>query len=82
MKFFVEKSLNQNKKLYRVKGNDRTGKRAWYLVLVPKLKSVMFEKALKSGALKITDYGNVIASGYGEEPSEKIINFYKEKHSI
>ena len=82
MKIFAEKILNQNTKLYKVKGDDHTGKKAWYLVSVNKTKAALFEKALKSGILKITDYGKVIASGYGEEPSEKTINFYKEKYSI
>lgn len=58
--------------IFLVKGKDTTNRAAWYYVLVEKTKKDMFENIEGSQSLNLTDYGNILFSGYGEEPPADI----------
>lgn len=65
--------------LYLIKGSN--GNRPlWHYVLVDKLKLPIFEKKVQSDFIDVADYGEVIESGWGNEPpahiKEKIIQQY------
>ena len=47
----------------------------------PKKKS-MFLTAANSGTLNVADYGRILYSGWGEDPSEDIIQKVKEEFDI
>jgi hypothetical protein len=53
-----------------VLAKDSTGREAYYYIMVDDHKMPAFEKALSSGSLKLTDYGKIIASGYGAPSAE------------
>lgn len=57
--------------VYLVRGKDR-GKAAWHYVLVDKGKKQMFLAAAKSGSLDVADYGEVLYSGWGQDPPADI----------
>jgi type IV secretory pathway TraG/TraD family ATPase VirD4 len=57
----------EGQKVYLVRGKDR-GREAWYYVLVNKKPQVVFEKDLKRGSVVLTDYGDVLMSGWGKDP--------------
>jgi hypothetical protein len=50
-------------------GIDFTGKNAWYVVKLDKLKAPLFHAEIAKGmALMLTDYGTILQSGYGTSP--------------
>jgi len=63
----------EGKKIYLVRGRDR-GRDAWYYVLVNKKPLVVFEKDLRRGSLVLTDYGDVLMSGWGKDPPPEVKN--------
>ena len=54
--------------LYLVRGNDK-GKPAWHYVLVDKVKEEDFKAKVATGTINVADYGKIICSGWGENPS-------------
>ena len=62
-----------------VLAKDSTGREAYYYIMVDNHKIPAFEKALGTGSLKLTDYGKIIASGYGKpstETKQKMLDEY------
>ena len=53
--------------LFLIRGNDSTGRAAWYFVLVDPAKRAAFRKA-SAGPLELNAYGRIVASGYGADP--------------
>jgi hypothetical protein len=69
--------------VHKLKAKDSTGRWAYYFVLVEPQKEEAFLKALKSDeSIDLEDYGKVIASNYGEEPSQEVKNFLKERYGF
>lgn len=65
----MRKFSDDAKKLfYLVHGQDNSRRKAWYYIMVrPELLAV-FRLKLATKNLVITDYGTVLASGYGDQP--------------
>lgn len=57
--------------VYLVRGKDE-GRRAWYYVLVDPMKLSLFLKKIEIGSLNLEDYGEILASGWGNDPPETI----------
>jgi hypothetical protein len=57
--------------VFLVRGKDR-GKAAWHYVLVDKAKKEMFLAAARGGSLDVADYGEVLYSGWGQDPPPEI----------
>ncbi|AHX11273.1 hypothetical protein NHE_0315 [Neorickettsia helminthoeca str. Oregon] len=66
--------------VYLVRGKDRD-RAAWHYVLVDKVKKEMFLAAAKSGSLDVKDYGEVLYSGWGEDPPEHIKKKIDEEYN-
>lgn len=72
-------------RLYIVRGKDK-GKPAWHYVTVEKSLLGLFLKQTEGGSLDVADFGTVLKSGWGENPSEstreemrnKVRALYKE----
>lgn len=67
--------------IYLVKGVD-AGRNAWYYVLVDRLKVQLFLKALNDEIIHLENYGKILFSAYGDEPSSEITNALKEEYGI
>ena len=67
--------------IYLVKGID-AGRNAWYYVLVERLKLQLFLKALNDEIIHLENYGNILYSAYGEEPSPDITVKLKDEYGI
>ena len=65
-----EKRILQGNLVYLVRGKDR-GKPAWHYVLVDEDKVEAFKSKIATGNLDVADYGNVLFSGWGEDPPEE-----------
>jgi hypothetical protein len=71
----------QAEQIYLVKGID-AGRNAWYYVLVERLKVQLFLKALNDDIIHLENYGKILFSAYGEEPSAEITSQLKEEYGI
>ncbi len=69
--------------IHKLKAKDSTGRWAYYFVLVEPPKEQSFLKAIQGeGMIDLEDYGKVIASCYGEEPSQDIKDMMKERYGF
>lgn len=57
--------------LYLIRGNSG-GRRCWYYVLIEPLKRERFLRAVKAGSLDVSDYGQILYSGFGDDPPEDV----------
>ena len=64
--------------LFLVRGKDK-GRPAWHYVLVDKHKREMFLARSKSGSMDVALYGEILYSGWGENPSEDIVQKIKDE---
>jgi len=65
-----------NERVYLVRGKDR-GRPCWHYVMVEKSLLGLFLKRSNGGSLDVTDFGTVVKSGWGENPSESITSGVK-----
>jgi|CXWL01.1.fsa_nt_gi hypothetical protein len=76
-KKFTSLVSNQDKYLYQIKGIDSVSKRdSWWLVRVFPNKEVIFSKIIEKGNLCLTDYGEILASGFGTTIPPEILKEY------
>lgn len=69
--------------IHKLKAKDTTGRWAYYFVLVMPLREAAFLAAIKGeGIIDLEDYGKVVASCYGEEPSEEVRNLLKARYGF
>lgn len=63
-------------------GKDKTHQPAWYFVRVDAPKTRAFLNAVRSGAIELAQYGEVIESGYGVEPPQAILSYMRAEHGF
>ncbi len=68
--------------IFLVRGRDASGQRAWYYLLVDKGKRDMFRSREGVPYLKLTDYGEILFSGFGEEPPADIKQQMKDEYGF
>lgn len=69
--------------VHKLKAKDTTGRWAYYFVLIEPAKERTFLKAIGGdGIIDLEDYGRVIASCYGEAPTQEVRDFLKEKYGF
>lgn len=69
--------------VHKLKAKDRTGRWAYYFVLVETDLEQAFLKALESDkAIDLEDYGRVVASCYGEEPDKNTKKLLRERYGF
>ena len=62
---------SRRRRLYLVRGKDR-GKTAWHYVLIKADIIGEFLKRVDSGTIDVADYGQVLRSGWGQDPPEGV----------
>lgn len=69
--------------IHKIKAKDNTGRWAYYFILVPPLREKAFLEALAGdGMIDIEEFGSVIASCYGEEPSQEVKAYLNTKYGF
>jgi hypothetical protein len=69
--------------IHKLSATDTTGRRAYYFVYIPANREAAFTEALKQPqTIQLEDYGKVIASCYGDAPTEEIRQFLKDKYGF
>lgn len=82
IKSFVSKLITKGSvPLYYIVCQDLEGRDCYYYVTSTPEKMRMYEKA-RSGEFDLNDYGTIIASGYGKEPSADVKAMLKEKYGV
>ncbi|MFV9838623.1 MAG: hypothetical protein AB8U44_01180 [Aaplasma endosymbiont of Hyalomma asiaticum] len=64
--------------LFLVRGKDK-GRPAWHYVLVDKHKREMFLAKSKSGSMDVALYGEILYSGWGENPPEDVVQKIRDE---
>lgn len=64
--------------IYLVRGKDSTGRSAWYYLRVCKKSPLLFERDARKGQIQLADYGEILCSGYGENPPESAVRDMRE----
>ena len=69
--------------IHKLKAKDTTGRWAYYFVLVEAPREAAFLKAIEGkGTVDLEDFGKVVASSYGEKPTDEVKNYLKEKYGF
>ncbi|MBL8548180.1 MAG: hypothetical protein JNL81_17090 [Hyphomonadaceae bacterium] len=81
---YTEKLIARSAHLiHKLKAKDTTGRWAYYFVYVPAARERTFLKSIEGdGIIDLQDYGRVIASCYGEEPTQAVKDLLKEKYDF
>jgi hypothetical protein len=67
--------------VHKLKAKDTTGRWAYYFVLVQATREEAFLAAIKDkGTIDLEDYGKVVASCYGEQPTQEIKDYLSERY--
>jgi hypothetical protein len=66
-------------KVFLVRGKDN-GRAAWHYVLVSKEREIELKKQRAGTNIDVADYGKIIKSGWGEEPSDEIKKQIEEEY--
>jgi hypothetical protein len=59
-------------KIFLIRGKDN-GRPAWHYILVPPENVKILKKQKAGSNIDVTDYGKIVRSGWGENPSDKIV---------
>jgi hypothetical protein len=69
--------------IHKLKAKDTTGRWAYYFVLVePQHEPAFLEAIAGDGTVDLEDYGRVVASCYGEKPTQEVRDYLKEKYNF
>ena len=75
---FAQKVSMRSELLWLVKAID-DGEACWYYLLLEKPKLELFKARIKTDTAKLTDYGKILYSGWGEVPPADIQQKIKEQ---
>lgn len=69
--------------IHKLKAKDATGRWAYYFVLVePDQEAAFLSSITGNGTLDLENFGNVVASSYGETPSDEVRAYLKDKYGF
>jgi hypothetical protein len=75
------RSVGEN--IHFIRAKDTTGQMACYFVRVPETLLPFFQQALRRNKItSLEDYGEIVASNYGNEPSSQTKQILHEKYGI
>ena len=69
--------------IHKIKAKDTSGRWAYYFILVEPSQEAAFLSAIEGdGILDLETFGRVIASSYGETPSDEVRAYLKERYGF
>lgn len=69
--------------VHKLKAKDKTGRWAYYFVYVrPKFENKFMGAIDGDGIIDLENYGEIIASCYGEVPNEDVVRFLREEYGF
>lgn len=82
MHFMQKIEAARPEQIFLVRGKDMSGKRAWYYILVDKNMREIFRKKGGVPFLKLSEYGEILYSGFGEHPPLSIVKLMREEYGF
>jgi hypothetical protein len=82
MHFSQAMQITRPDQIFLVRGKDTHGRTAWYYVLVDRVKRDSFKGKAGVPFLRLTDYGQILHSGFGANPPESIIQLMEEEYGF
>ena len=82
MSFAKQVTSSQKHLLYFVTAKDARFLDAYYYVMVDRGKEKKFEKDFAGGYINLEDYGKILASDYGREPSARVKQRLKDEYGF
>ena len=80
LKKFSIYTLYKSDRLFLIRGKDK-GRKAWHYVLVESRENRKKLRAQIAGSnIDVTEYGSIVKSGWGEDPSKEIVEEMEEKY--
>ena len=78
---FVKKKTKKalEGKVFLIRGKDN-GRAAWHYVLVSPEKTKELRNQKSGTNIDVTDFGKIIRSGWGENPSDEIVKEIEEEY--
>ena len=70
---FTDKIIKSRTELLRIVTGKNAGKDAWWIVRVDKSKFEHYKNSLKSPSINLSEFGDVLAKGWGKNPPQKVI---------
>ncbi len=69
--------------IHKLKAKDTTGNWAYYFVLVEPENETAFLRTIQgNGEINLLDFGYVVASSYGEKPTDAVKEYLKDKYDF
>ena len=80
---FTWKKMSEGERVFLVRGKDR-GRPCWHYVLLVDDEETKekFREKVKSGSLDVADYGQVLQSGWGENPPNEVKDRIHSSYNI
>jgi hypothetical protein len=76
---FTQQALQAKlENIFFIRGQDISGNDVWFYLMVEPAKIRAFKAAKNSALMKLLDYGKVLYSGFGDQPSD-LIKWQMEK---
>jgi hypothetical protein len=79
---FISQILSQEGGTVRYIKAVENGRPAWFFVKLNPEQYSQYKKAIKSRSLELKDFGEIIASGWGEEAPKDVIDELKRQYDI
>ncbi len=87
LQFVRDLTKKRGHRIHKLRARDTSGEWAYYYVFVPQKNEMRFMRALNEGGLAksvldLENFGNVIASSFGSEPTEEVKAFLRETYGF
>lgn len=80
---FVDSVIkNTSKPIHLVRCSDHAGRPCYFFMMGAEYKIKALQSRISKGSLDLRDYGTIIASGFGKDPSQEVIKMLKEKYDF
>ena len=68
--------------IHLVRCKDAEGRDCFFFILCSLQKAKALSEAFKHGSVDLTDYGEIVVSGFGREPTAEAKRLLKEKYNF
>jgi hypothetical protein len=68
--------------IHFVRAKDSIGRDCYFFIMTSEQKMDRLEKQLSDSNLDLADFGSIVASGFGTEPSEAVSDMLKKHYHV
>lgn len=82
MKFTQTHTSKKGKYIYKIQSADREGRRVWFFIMVNPAKTKTFLNIKKKSMINLSDYGEILMSGFGDAPPQEAIDEINAQYNL